>query len=264
MKYIISLIFVWLMIISISCENFPFGEEKNQQKSSRRDNFLRLPEGNYYGKFYSAIGYGRTSLAEYQDTLFSNKEFEDPPRSRAVAYFGNYSTVDYCKLNGGYYEAKTNNNATEYYYLEPALYLDGRGNVYEWSIGNQIYRDTLYYNAPLVQITAPRFMETYLKNQDLIIRWEPSEFSDDVVVIDIQGCPPVPVEPRDTTFKISYFQFTTDDDGEFIIPASIMGTFYENKASITLTRGTYKESWHGGNKYIFVIYCTHGIDIRLQ
>lgn len=242
------------------CEKFLLEEKKYNEKIN-----IFTMSGNtdgLFASFYNFRGYGKISFAEFNDTLWENPVIEIPPSNNSAAYFGDNLKIDYCKINGQFYEEMNYSNRTHYYLQEPILYFDGTPNIFEWSINNQNYRDSLIYDAPLVNVTSPSFMEEYPKNQDLVVRWEPSDNANDFVMISIQGCPDI--IGKDTTYPISYYQYLTEDDGEFVIPSNQLSTFFEKKASLTLSRGTYKISYHSGNKYLFGIYSAHKIDIRLR
>ncbi|MCX7909214.1 MAG: hypothetical protein N2560_06840 [Ignavibacteria bacterium] len=255
------LIFVFLFL---SCEELidvGFNKEKERINLLSR-NFDDL-DGLFAG-FYAETSYGKISFAEIEDTLLSNKVIEYGPRSSSAAYIGNNLQINYCKINGQVYEEITTEGRTHYNHSNPTVYFDGTPNVFEWSINNIVYYDTMIYNAPLVAITYPHFMEEYSKNQDLIVQWLPSETEDDFIMISIQGNPTITNDMTDTSFKISYYRYITEDNGRFVFPKNILQSFYENKATIYLTRGTYKISYHNGNKYAFTIYSSHRIDIRLR
>lgn len=260
----LNLILIFFLMLAVSCEDIPYANKKNEPQNI---DFFNMPSGGYWGYFYCATGYGRISNAQYEDTLISSTEVINEPSGKSAAYFGRNVGIDYCRINNRNYIEWNYSNNIHYDIYQPTLYYNGMGNVFEWSIDNQVFRDTLYYNAPFIEFITPIYMQTYSKNQDLVISWQPSNFENDVVQITITGQPPIPAVPRDSaSIDVTYLSFLCEDNGEFIISANTMTTFknYENKAQITISRGTYKESWHGGNKYLFVIYCTHGIDIRLQ
>lgn len=262
-KIIVKVVFLFLLsFVLVGCDKFLLDNEKTEKKI----NFFTMEDNTsgLFASFYTCRTYGKMSLAEFEDTLFNRKIIDMEPTNNSSAYFGDNLRIDYCKINGQFYEEKNYEERTHYYLNNPVLYFDGTPNIFEWSINNQYFRDTLIYNAPLVRITFPLFMEEYSKNQDLVVRWEPSENEADLVMISIQGCPNIPARDRDTTYNISYFQYLTEDDGEFVIPSSQLSTFYENKASISLSRGTYKISFHNSNKYLFGTYSGDKIDIKLR
>lgn len=266
MKNLLTKLALLILIVLISgCENFPLLEKDNNHK--QKIEFFQIPPEGAYGAFYAACGYGKFNFSQFDDTLISKIEIEHEPNNFSQVWFGNEEPVDYCKINGVTYQERNYTGNRYSYSLDEnfPLYFDGRPNVFEWSINGQVFYDTLYYNAPLIQITTPQYMNAYPKNQDLVVRWEPSEDENDIVLIDIMGFPNISMCWQDTSIATSYYYFLTEDDGEFVFPTSLLQTFkpYEHKSAITLSRGTYKMGYHGGKTYKFVIYCTHKIEIKL-
>jgi len=258
----IAILFILLCFI-VSCEMNPI--ENNPIKNSRvaMTTFSQILEGDYFGTFYCLRSYGKMSKSELTDRDTSWADFirEIGPTNDAATYFKNSQMIDYCKINNQFYDVINYGGKAEYVNHDPTINLNTTGNVFEWSINNQIYRDTLFYNAPEVVITSPTFLQSIKRNQGLTITWEPSSTENDFVEISLQGVP----MSLDTTTHISYYSSgIIDDNGSFTIPSQILSTFVEPKALLAISRGTYKESTHNNKAYLFLIYTGYSIDVMLQ
>jgi hypothetical protein len=263
-KYFLKLSIMLISIMAIiSCEPNPIeNASKNNSKKDLLTSF-QLPSDGEFGSFYVLRSYDKFSNSEFadQDTMLASKFQEIGPSNESAFYIGDNLKIDYCKINGQYYQESTYASGTHYQQHNPTLFLGTEGNIFEWSINNQVFRDTLVYNAPEVAITAPTFMELVPRNQGLTITWEPSSTDNDAVEISLNGVP----MSTDTTTHVSYYTSgIIDDNGSFTVPAQILNTFNEPKIKLSISRGAYKESIHNNQKYLFLIYTGYGIDVMLQ
>lgn len=257
------------LALAVSCEPNPVldGERDNGSPdfSVLSDGF-QPPSGGYFGTFYSLRTYKKHCFSEFTeiDTSAANIISEIGPTNASAVYIGDNLMIDYCKINGQNYQELTFSGRTHYYSDEPLLFLGNEGNIFEWSINNHVYRDSLVYNAPEITISSPTFMQVISKNQGLTITWEPSATLNDAVEISLAGLPTI-TEDLPPSGQVSYYSSgIIDDNGSFTIPAEILSSFSEPKAIISLSRGTYKESIHNNQKYFFLIYTGYEIDILLQ
>lgn len=257
------------LALAVSCEPNPVVDREKQgggpDFSVLSDGF-QPPSDVHYGSFYALRTYKKHCFSEFTeiDTSAANIISEIGPTNASAVYIGDNLMIDYCKINSQNYQELTFSGRTHYYSDEPLLFWGNEGNIFEWSINNQVYRDTLVYNAPEITISSPTFMQEISKNQGLTITWEPSTTLNDAVEISLTGLPMISLNMPPSGHGSYYSSGIIDDNGSFTIPVEILSSFIEPKAIISLSRGTYKESIHNNQKYLFLIYTGYEIDILLQ
>lgn len=259
-------IIIILGIFFISCDNKPTAVISGENTGLGTD-LLALPSlsgGGYQGQFILRQGSSKISYENFQDSVLQDLVIEKPLGVISQAFFTSPSLVTNTTVNGSSYE--TNNYGGRYTYsvIGSAIDLHGGNNTFTWDEGGKLRTHNVSYNAPPIAINSPAFMSVNSKSSGLTITWTPSKSTNDYVKISLSGQDTVSWNTPPGRGTISTFDELTYDNGSFTIPASILNTFVQNKASLRLTRGIVDEATINSKKYLFVIATDRKIEIKLQ
>ena len=219
-----------------------------------------------YGYFFAYEGQGQSVIITGSDSATKT----NTASSRSVAYFGTGDTVGSANLNSTAYSLWTAGDNSKQYEINPATFhTDGTNNIFTYTVSGNTYTDTMNGAIGNVTFNSPTFKQSVSKSSALSVTWTASSFDSDYVQITFNQNP-APINPTGHDTVVYYndtvgtYNALVDDNGSLTIPSSVLSSCTGPTATLTISRGYYKEVTHGGKNYVFFVWSSQAVDVLLH